>query len=96
MSNSNYSKGLITGLIIGAVAGAITALLTTPKTGEELRKDISDKSKDLLDQTKDIIDDIKVKAGNAIEGVIDNAKQKIATVISEHEDNRNEENIEEL
>lgn len=46
MSNEKKSKfGL--GLLIGTVIGAITALFVTPKTGKEMREDVSKKAEEL-------------------------------------------------
>ncbi|MFP4368920.1 MAG: YtxH domain-containing protein [Bacteroidota bacterium] len=52
---SDYSKGFIIGALIGGMAGAVTALLLAPKSGEELRKDLSQQSTDFYGKASDYL-----------------------------------------
>lgn len=72
------NKGFISGLLAGGFIGALAALLYAPKSGRELRKDISDKSSEIMNDTgelfenakskaADVISDVKKKAGNLLE-----------------------------
>ena len=47
-------KTFLKGAMIGTVLGAATALLLAPKSGRELRKDISDQYHNVSEKTKDI------------------------------------------
>lgn len=42
--------------VFGAVVGAAVALAFTPKSGEELREDLSDRANDLSDRVNDSIE----------------------------------------
>ena len=55
-------KNLIKGaalLIGGAVIGAAAALLLTPKTGEEVRKEIKDLAEEAKKRAQDVCEQIK-------------------------------------
>jgi gas vesicle protein len=45
--NNEFTKGMVIGALLGGAIGAVTALLFAPKPGNELRRDIADKSADL-------------------------------------------------
>jgi len=47
-------KTFVKGAVIGTVLGAVTALLLAPKSGRELRKDISDQYHNVSEKTRDI------------------------------------------
>ena len=49
---STKGGGFIIGLALGALAGAAAALLLAPESGEELRKDIGEKSDELKTQAQ--------------------------------------------
>ncbi|QQZ08294.1 YtxH domain-containing protein [Heyndrickxia vini] len=42
------------GIIVGGIAGTLSALLTTPTSGKELRKQLSDSKNDWMSSAKDI------------------------------------------
>ncbi len=63
--NDSFFKGLLFGGIIGAVAG----ILFAPKTGRELRQEISD-------ETEKLVDKLRVDLENAKE-TFEEGKQKI-------------------
>jgi gas vesicle protein len=75
-----FLGGLITGGLIGGIAGLIFA----PKSGKELRQDISDKSNELLENTNELIDNAKTKADSIIadskkaaENLLEEGKKKL-------------------
>ena len=49
--------GLIFGLLIGAVGGAALAFLTAPKSGDQMRHDLSRGAKDVPERLGEIVDD---------------------------------------
>lgn len=65
------AKQVISGTLMGAAIGAITSLLLAPKTGRELRKDISKQ----MVNTKDNTVVITKKFGNSAKGKLTNVKQ---------------------
>lgn len=67
---NNVAKGVAL-LIGGAIAGAAIALLLTPKTGEELRKEMRDLAEEAKKRTEDfcrqVSADIKAKCPQCAE-----------------------------
>ncbi|MGP6139653.1 MULTISPECIES: YtxH domain-containing protein [unclassified Jeotgalibaca] len=57
--------GFVLGAIIGGAAAAITALLFAPKSGKELRQDITNEFDDLMDTMYDY-KDIAVEKGSEL------------------------------
>lgn len=53
LSNKYRAEGFLLGTVVGGVVAGVAALLFAPKSGEELRKDISDQANDLKDQATD-------------------------------------------
>ena len=53
------------GLLIGAAAGAIAALLTTPKRGDEMRRELSVKADEVRQEIATRADDLAEKAKDA-------------------------------
>lgn len=51
MANKKAIKSFMWGALTGAVAGAVSALLLAPKSGKELRKDISETAHKIGDKT---------------------------------------------
>ena len=54
MSRENSSNGVLLGAIVGGAIGAISALLFAPKSGANLREDLSNKFRTISEKTKDI------------------------------------------
>ncbi|MFN5538547.1 MAG: YtxH domain-containing protein [Candidatus Melainabacteria bacterium] len=46
MSDRNSKDSLLKGLLIGLVSGAIFTLLSTPKSGKELRGDLKESAEE--------------------------------------------------
>lgn len=62
---SKTVKSFMWGTLTGAVAGAVTALLLAPKSGKELRKDISVTAHKVGDKTAEI----SRQAGSAVQSI---------------------------
>ncbi len=59
-----------TGLLVGGFLGGLTGLLSAPKSGKELRRDIRDTGENTLKETKEIFE----KASQKISEVPERAK----------------------
>jgi len=97
-------KSFLSGLIAGGFIGGLAGLLFAPKSGRELRSDISDKGNEILNDTTDLLEnakskaagiftDVKHKAGNLIDAGI--TKAGIITHDAEELINSGKEKIEE-
>ncbi|MDT3426961.1 gas vesicle protein [Paenibacillus forsythiae] len=49
------TKSLLWGIVAGGAVGSVTALLLTPKSGKELRKDISDGAAATADKAQELV-----------------------------------------
>jgi gas vesicle protein len=65
MSDKKVVKSFLWGTLAGAITGAVTALLFAPKSGRELRGDISERTQHALDKTADI----SRQAGTAVQSL---------------------------
>jgi len=63
---------------IGATVGAVVALLLAPKSGSELRAEISDKAKEYAEKAKETAHEVAEKAREAAHDVAEKAKEKVA------------------
>ncbi|OGU37454.1 MAG: hypothetical protein A2068_10890 [Ignavibacteria bacterium GWB2_35_6b] len=59
-------KGIAIGILAGGIVGAIVALLTAPKSGKEVRRDIKNKSEEYYDDLEKYFSKKKKKAGKMI------------------------------
>lgn len=87
------TKSMLTGFLVGGLVGAATALLFAPRSGEETRAEIRDKSIELRDRTtetvKDTVSQAKSKANELKENVwekADELKQRGKEVVSQQLD----------
>ncbi|GAB5465044.1 MAG: hypothetical protein Kapaf2KO_04800 [Candidatus Kapaibacteriales bacterium] len=91
-SSGGYGKGLILGSLLGGAIGAAVALLFAPKAGNELRRDIANKSGDVTTKAKGYfrkmendVQDIVSSAVNEgkvkAEGIISNAKRQADSLV---------------
>lgn len=72
MSDNNMNgKDFLLGAVVGGVIGAVSALLLAPKTGKELRTDLSDQYQNVSERTQKIASDVSERS------------QKIASDVSE-------------
>ncbi|WP_010275041.1 YtxH domain-containing protein [Paenibacillus senegalensis] len=74
-------KDFLVGAIVGSIVGAVTALLLAPKSGKELRQDISEQAHQIGQKTKEIAtevshktQDIAKQVGAQTSELIDKAK----------------------
>jgi len=65
MSNKKVVKSFLWGTLTGAVTGAVAALLLAPKSGRELRQDISATAQKVGEKTADI----SRQAGTAVQSI---------------------------
>lgn len=59
------------GAVIGGIIGATVALLTTPKTGKEMREDLKESLEVAKDKSYDLVHAVKSQTGDALEKVND-------------------------
>lgn len=85
MSISRFAAGALCGLVVG--------LLIAPERGEDLRNDIADKATKLkgkLDKltgrTEADLDDLKAFLDKNIDGLTDDVKHRILTILSDASD----------
>jgi len=79
MSQNNSIKGFLVGFLAGGTIGAIIALLTTPKSGKELRGDIKQKSGEYLDEADKYFMEKKIQAGK----MINEGKRKYSMIMND-------------
>ena len=81
-SNSGeFIKGMFIGTVVGGIAGAITALLLAPKSGQELRRDISEKSQEIYDKATDLFQSVEGKVGSVVHTSINEGKIKAQNIV---------------
>lgn len=73
---NNLFKGAAL-FIGGAAVGAAVALLLTPKTGEEVRKEIADLAQDLKKSAQDYCEQVKQELTQQVEAVAEAAEAKL-------------------
>lgn len=77
--NTGRVKPVLSGLLIGGVIGAATALLFAPRTGQETRSVIQNKTMELRDRTtegvKDAVTQVKDKTRQVASSAIGKAKE---------------------
>ena len=62
MKENSSAKGIMIGFLAGGAIGGITALLLAPKSGKELRSDISTKSRKLISDSEEYLGNAKTRA----------------------------------
>lgn len=78
-SNNIHVKGFLIGFLAGGAVGAIVALLTTPKSGKELRGEIKQKSGEYFDEADRYYQEKKNKAGE----MLNEGKRKYAIIMND-------------
>ncbi|MBK7631193.1 MAG: YtxH domain-containing protein [Ignavibacteriales bacterium] len=73
------AKGFMIGFLAGGTVGAIIALLTTPKSGKELRGDIKHKSEEYFDDADKYYSETKSKASE----MFNEGKRKYAMIMND-------------
>ena len=79
-----------TSFISGALVGVVAGLLLAPQKGEDLREDIADNAKMLkrklykmAGNTTDQISDLKHMLEEEIEGLSENTRHRLLTILNE-------------
>ncbi|NIK67147.1 MULTISPECIES: YtxH domain-containing protein [unclassified Paenibacillus] len=73
MPKENTGSGLLVGTIVGTAVGAVGALLLAPKTGVQLREDISNKFQALSQRTQELASTAKDKTKDVLSSVREEA-----------------------
>ncbi|CAI6025660.1 hypothetical protein PAECIP112173_00433 [Paenibacillus sp. JJ-100] len=77
MKDSN--KSLLLGALIGSVVGSVTALLLAPKSGRELRQDISEGARQVTDKGQEFA----AKVGEQSSQIVSKVKETADVVIKD-------------
>ncbi len=90
--DNGLGKGLLIGFLTGSAIGAIIALLYAPKSGNELRSDIKEKTDEFLDDAQEYLSNAKQKATEIInegkkksERLVSDAKVKVESLLHDAE-----------
>jgi gas vesicle protein len=91
--DNGIGKGLLAGFLTGSIVGAVVALLYAPKSGRELRSDISQKTDEYINDAESYLEQAKDKANDLInegkkksEKLVADAKVKVDGLLKEAED----------
>lgn len=79
--NNDYLKGILIGSLVGGAVGALIALLYAPKPGEELRKDITEKSAELYGKAADYFSTTSDNAYHTAQNIINQGKDKAQAIV---------------
>jgi gas vesicle protein len=82
MANGQRGKDLLLGVIVGGVIGALTALLAAPKSGRELRNDITEQVNTVSEKTQQAVNTVSDKTSEWVGKVQEAAKDVIESVRS--------------
>jgi gas vesicle protein len=63
---SDATKNFVAGALLGLLVGAGSTALLTPKTGKQLRKNVTNQYQNVADKTQDLIDLIGEYAGRPV------------------------------
>ena len=66
---ANSTGRFFEGLVLGGILGFLFGMLSAPKSGADLRRQLADGSEDLYKQASDSLGDLNKKAGQAITDV---------------------------
>lgn len=91
-NDGSHTRGFLLGAIVGGAVGAVVALLFAPKSGSELRKDISEKGEDLYDKAQtyfkrqvgegeDLVNEGRIRA----ERIVHSAREQADSLMSNAE-----------
>jgi gas vesicle protein len=76
-------KDLLVGAVVGGLLGAVTALLFAPKSGRELRADISEQAHAVSEKTQHVAEQF-VDKSKQVATTVGTKTQEIAKTVSEH------------
>ncbi|MBS1911293.1 MAG: YtxH domain-containing protein [Bacteroidetes bacterium] len=90
--SSGFSKGLLIGIFTGGAIGAALALLFAPKSGRELRSELSEATNKYIDKAGDILNTANERSREIInegrtraESIVDDARSKASSLLSDAE-----------
>jgi gas vesicle protein len=90
-------SGLLLGIVIGGAVGAVSALLVAPKSGIEMREDISNKYRSLNDKTQQLAStvgqksqELAEKVSNHTTGLVDKVKETKQNVFNTWQSTKDE------
>lgn len=75
IKNKGRTEGLIIGAVLGAAAATVASLLFAPKSGKDLRKDISEGTSKTLEHADDYLDTAKKKGSKLVDDVEKSASE---------------------
>lgn len=89
---SGLSKGLLIGLLTGGAVGAALALLFAPKSGRELRSEISETTNEYVERVSEMVSSATERAQQIVndgrdraETIVDEARQRASSLLSDAE-----------
>lgn len=74
-----FFSGLL-GIFVGLISGTVIGLLVAPKTGEDLRDDLSNKARELSDNTAHRVEEIKEASKSKVTEVADNLNKQASSI----------------
>lgn len=85
-TNGREAGGFLTGLLMGGLIGATAGLLLAPKTGQELRAQIRNKSVEVRDQVTQTAEDARQRTEMLVEDTKTKAESLVEKTKSQAED----------
>lgn len=74
---TNQVLSLSSALLIGALIGTGVGMLTAPRSGDETRSLIREKSLEVKDKASDAMTDVRDRAGRALDEIAMSTKERI-------------------
>jgi gas vesicle protein len=69
MTNTQRGKDMLIGALVGGIVGMVTALLVAPKTGKELRSDITNQVNTVTEKTQQAVNAVSDKTQEIVKAV---------------------------
>jgi gas vesicle protein len=69
MTNTQRGKDMLIGALVGGIVGMVTALLVAPKTGKELRSDITNQVNTVTEKTQQAVNAVSDKTQGIVKAV---------------------------
>ena len=79
-NQKNNSKDFLIGTLVGGIIGGVTAFLLAPKSGKELRDDISEQSVQLRNKGVEITSIAQERASSIVKTVSEQSNQVVGKV----------------
>lgn len=80
--SDNYNKGFLVGAVIGGAAGALAALLLAPKSGEELRADIKERSNEYYGKASKYFGDAEETVSEVVRNTVNQGKERADAIVT--------------